>query len=235
MAVCAQKRDQAAVKSFFPCALGLAALIGGCAGAPAPEWQSGAHVALEKFRQNYLEGNIPLAEHYFAEARMSISATGRLDLAARAELIRCALATASLSDEPCAEFDALRSYVTAEERAYAQFLAGRWQDLRARELPEPYRGVVKAGSEASQNREIGRIEDPVSRLVAAGAAFRAGRLSPAGVATAIDTASAQGFRRPLLAHLNVQAKLAEQAGDTAALETIRRRIELVSQSPPAGK
>jgi hypothetical protein len=33
----------------------------------------------------------------------------------------------------------------------------------------------------------------------------------------------------------VQAKLAEQAGDTAALETIRRRIELVSQPLPDGR
>jgi hypothetical protein len=223
------------VKVFSLSALGLAALLGGCAGAPVPEWQSEAHISLEKFRQNYLEGNTRLAERHFAEARMSISATGRLDLAARAELIRCALATASLSDEPCAQFEALRNFATEEEKAYAQFLAGRWQDLRARDLPEPYRGVVTAGSEASQNRAIGRIEDPVSRLVAAGAAFRAGRLSPAGVATAIDTASAQGFRRPLLAYLNVQAKLAEQAGDTAALETIRRRIELVSQPLPDGR
>ena len=235
MAVCAQKRDQIAVKAFCLSALCLAALIGGCAGALAPEWQSGAHVALEKFRQNYLEGNTRLAERYFAEAKLSISATGRLDLAARAELIRCALATASLSDDACAEFEALRSYVTAEERAYAQFLAGHWQDLRAQDLPEPYRGIVTGGGEASLNREIGRIEDPVSRLVAAGALFRAGRLSPVGVATAIDTASAQGYRRPLLAYLNVQAKLAEQAGDSAALETIRRRIELVSQPLPDGR
>jgi len=235
MAVCAQKRDQTAVKAFSFSALCLSALIGGCAGALAPEWQSGAHVALEKFRQNYLEGNTRLAERYFAEAKLSISATGRLDLAARAELIRCALATASLSDDACAEFEALRSYVTAEERAYARFLTGHWQDLRARELPEPYRGVVTGASEASQNREIGRIEDPVSRLVAAGAAFRAGRLSPVGVATAIDTASTQGYRRPLLAYLSVQAKLAEQGGDSAALETIRRRIELVSQPQPDGR
>jgi hypothetical protein len=125
--------------------------------------------------------------------------------------------------------------VTAEERAYAQFLAGHWQDLRAQDLLEPYRGIVTGGGEASLNREIGRIEDPVSRLVAAGALFRAGRLSPVGVATAIDTASAQGYRRPLLAYLNVQAKLAEQAGDPAALETIRRRIELVSQPLPDGR
>ncbi|HEV8644980.1 MAG TPA: hypothetical protein VGR01_05370 [Burkholderiales bacterium] len=64
---------------------------------------------------------------------------------------------------------------------------------------------------------------------------RIARLSPTGVATAIDTAAAQGFRSPLPAYLNVQATVAEQAGDAAALATIRQRIELVSQSPPGGR
>lgn len=185
MAVCAQDGDQAAVRAFSLSALGVAALLGGCVGAPAPQWQSETHLSLEKFRQNYLEGDTRLAERYFAEARMNISATGQLDLAARAELIRCALATASLSDEPCTQFEALRRFATEEEKAYARFLAGR--------------------------------------------------LSPAGVATAVDTASAQGFRRPLLAYLTVQAKLAEKAGDSASLATIRRRIELVSQPLPDGR
>jgi hypothetical protein len=58
---------------------------------------------------------------------------------------------------------------------------------------------------------------------------RIARLSPTGVATAIDTASAQGFRSPLPVYLNVQVKLAEQAADTAALETNYMRIELASQ------
>ena len=38
--------------------------------------------------------------------------------------------------------------------------------------------------------------------------------------------------RPLLAYLNVQAKRAEAAGDSTALESIRKRIDLVYQSLP---
>jgi hypothetical protein len=43
---------------------------------------------------------------------------------------------------------------------------------------------------------------------------------------AINTASAQGWRRAVLAWLNVQLQRAEQAGDTAEAERLRRRIKL---------
>jgi hypothetical protein len=73
--------------------------------------------------------------------------------------------------------------------------------------------------------------DPLSRLVAAGALFQSGRASPAVVAQAVDTASAQGWRRPLLAWLGVQARLAEQASDADGAARIRRRIQLVQGKP----
>ncbi|MDL1863285.1 hypothetical protein FBR04_19980 [Betaproteobacteria bacterium PRO7] len=71
------------------------------------------------------------------------------------------------------------------------------------------------------------IEDPLARLVAAGVVFRANRATPATIALAIETASAQGWRRPLLAWLNVQLLRAEKAGDRAEAERLRRRIGLV--------
>jgi len=45
---------------------------------------------------------------------------------------------------------------------------------------------------------------------------------------AIDTASDQGWRRPLLAWLGVQAQRAEAAGDAQEEQRIRRRIALAS-------
>jgi hypothetical protein len=68
----------------------------------------------------------------------------------------------------------------------------------------------------------------VSRLVAAGAQLRAGRLTPESITTAIDTASAQGWRRPLLAWLTLQERRAQAAGDTTAAAALRRRIDLVA-------
>ena len=68
---------------------------------------------------------------------------------------------------------------------------------------------------------------PLSRLVSLGVKLNGGNITPREIAAAIDIASAQGWRRPLLAWLGVQEKRAEAAGDREALERIRRRIALV--------
>ena len=71
------------------------------------------------------------------------------------------------------------------------------------------------------------IDDPLSRLVAAGVLFEAGRADPQVIAIAIATASAQGWRRPLLAWLGVELRRAEQSGAVGDADRLRRRIALV--------
>ena len=211
-------------------------LLAACAGGPMPpEWHTQSHASLERFRQQYLEGNSRLAQRSFAQAKAAVAATGRPELAARAELVRCALATAALDSDACEGFDAIRNEATADDQAYRAFLSGQWQAQDAARLPLQYRAVASARDETARNNAMQRIADPVSRLVAAGALFRLAQLSPEGLGTAVGTASAQGYRRPLLAYLNVQAKRAEAAGDSAVLESIRKRIDLVYQSLPETK
>jgi hypothetical protein len=72
------------------------------------------------------------------------------------------------------------------------------------------------------------IEDPLSRLIAAGVLFRSGQASPQVLVLATETASAQGWRRPLLAWLGVQAARAEQAGAAEEAQRIRRRMALAA-------
>ena len=67
--------------------------------------------------------------------------------------------------------------------------------------------------------------------MAAGVLLRAGRANPEVIALAVDTASSQGWRRPLLAWLNLQVQHAEQAGATAEAERLRRRIEWTLKPP----
>jgi hypothetical protein len=175
----------------------------GCGGGPAPPaWQGSAKSSLDAFQQAYLRGDTRIAEAEFKLARAELASTGNATLVARAELTRCAVRTASLEFDDCPAFEKLRADAGAEERAYADFLAGR---------------AVRAAA-----------DEPLSRLIASGVQFKSGKATPETIATAIDISSAQGWRRPLLAWLGVQEKRAEAAGDAAALERIRRRIALVS-------
>ncbi|HEY8070067.1 MAG TPA: hypothetical protein VIF38_14395 [Burkholderiales bacterium] len=178
-------------------------LLAACGGGPAPaDWQLNAVAAMSAFQQDYLVGDTKTADIEFARLKNEISASGRGDLAARAELVRCAARTASLEFDDCPGFAAWRADAGPEELAYYEFLAGR---------------AERAAADA-----------PLSRLVSAGVQFKSGKITPEGISAAIDIASAQGWRRPLLAWLGVQEKRAEAAGDGAALEKIRRRIALVS-------
>ena len=195
MAVPAKTRYQAAVA--------LVALVAGCSNnPPVPGWQQNAFDSMQVFQQLYLSGDTAGADTEFKRARSELTATGRADLVARAELIRCAAEVASLVFEPCKGFEPLRPDAGAEERAYAAYLEGR-------------------GPHSPTN-------EPFSRLVAYGVQMRTASIDPQAIANAVEISSSQGWRRPLLAWLGVQLKRAEQAGDSETATRLKRRIELVS-------
>ncbi len=198
-----------------------------CTRPTVPEWEERAHEAFEQYRRDYFDGE-PSADRQLQRAADALASTGKVELRARGELIRCALATAALDFDRCSSWQALQADASAEDRAYGTLLSGKFDAVDVKAVPPQYVDLAKARDAGARNGALAKIEDPVSRLVGAGAVFRAGDLSPAGVELAVATASEQGWRRPLLAWLTAQARLAEAAGDTAALERTRRRIEVVA-------
>lgn len=211
--------------------LAAAALLSACGSNPVPpDWQLASRAAMLNYQSAYFAGNARAAESELARARAELSATGRPELAARAELFRCALQTASLEfnelSDGCPDYRRYAADAAAPERAYAAYLSGNWQGLNAADLPPPQQPVLARGSEA-----LPSIEDPLARLVATGVLLRTARITSAGIASAIDAASANGWRRPLLAWLGVELKRAEAAGDSEAAARLRRRIELAGEHP----
>ena len=177
-------------------------LAAACAGGPpAPDWQLNARQSLSAFERYYLAGDAR-AETEFSLARRELASTGREDLVARAELVRCAVQVASLEFGDCPGFQALKAGAGAAERDYAEYLAGKGSPPQS--------------------------DEPLSELVSLGVRLRAASIDPGGIARAVDIASSQGWRRPLLAWLGVQEKRARDAGEVEAARAIRRRMELVS-------
>jgi len=211
-----------------------AVLLSACGGGPrVPDWQMNAHQSLERAQAAYLSGKDTVEKTEFARAREQIASTGKVELIIRIELARCAARVAALSFGECPGFEALRADASPADAAYANYIAGRAQASEAALLPEPQRAVLAAGGDEAAAKAVAAIPDPLSRLVAAGAVFRANRATPAVLDTAVETASAQGWKRPLLAWLNVQAMRAEKAGDSAEAARLRRRMVLV-EGPIAG-
>jgi hypothetical protein len=220
-----------------------ALLLGACASAPPPpDWQSQSFAALRSYTSAYLSGNTRVAEVEFERAKAEIARTGRPDLMARIELLRCATQVASLVLAPCTGFEALAQDAAAAEQAYANLIAGRWATLQAAQLPAHYRALVtqsqlEAGQPAkpaptantpSQNK-LHQIEDPLARLVAAGAMIQREPLNSAEIELAVETAAAQGWRRPLLGWLGVQLKQQQAASEADAAAKTQRRIDLILQ------
>jgi len=210
-------------------ALALAALAACSSGPPVPDWKMNAQSSVERFQSAYLSGNALVEQTEFRRARSQVAGTGKLELVARIELLRCATRVASLAFEDCVGFDALQADATAADRAYAAWLAGKAQAADAALLPEAQRAAASAGSDTAAASAVAAIKDPLSQLVAAGVLLRSGRATPQLLDTAVATASDQGWRRPLLAWLGVQRLRAEQAGDTQAAQQIARRMAIVEQ------
>jgi len=210
------------IKLSFAAALAL--LLTACGSGPLqPDWQNDAHQSLSSFSAAYLSGNTRLAETEFKRARSELTRTGRLDLVARAELFRCGVQVASLEFNDCPGFAALAADAGKAERDYADFLQGK--TVAPALLPAQYRAV--AGKEKGA---LSSVEPPLSRLIAAGVLLCSGRLNPAGIAVAVDTASDQGWRRALLVWLEIQARQAESSGDHDTASHARRRAELAGGS-----
>lgn len=211
------------MKTSIRCMLVCAAvMLGACAGAPpAPDWQLNAHGAAERAMEAYLSGDDAVAESAWARARAEVARTGRPELAARLALLRCAAEVASVQSGPCSAFEALRVDASAQDAAYADYLAGQTDPVRVALLPEAQRAAAR------DVQAIAAIADPLSRLVAAGAALRAGRATPQTLVLATDTASAQGWRRPLLAWLLLRQERARSLGDADLGAALQRRIDLV--------
>lgn len=213
---------------FAPLAC-LALLLAACSSTPPPpDWQVSAQGSLKLAINAYFAGETKVADVEFARVRNEVASTGRLDLAARAELVRCAAQAAALDFGPCDNYQKLAADAAAPERAYAAFLSGQWSGVDAALLPKHYQPLLAGNPSVDALRAV---PDPLARLVAAAVLLRKGQLSPEGLRVAGDTASDQGWRRAVLAWLGAQAELADKAGNTAEAQRLRRRIALAAGQP----
>ncbi len=202
-------------------------LLAGCGSKPRqPDWLVNADGAQDRFERAYLSGNDRLAETEFTRFRTEVSSTAQPGLLARAELTRCAVHVASLDLAPCSGFEALRADAPDAERAYAAFLAGRASPDQAKLLPEDYRPIAAGEGGAAA---LKKIKTPLPRVIAAAVLLRMEKADPEVLQIATDTASEQGWRRPVMAWLGAQAMRAEKAGATEEAARLRRRMQIAAE------
>lgn len=202
----------------------------GSSGPPVPDWKSDSVDFIERYKKHALLGENILAERYFQQALRATGGAGRVSETGRLWLVHCATRRASLLDDDCSEYvDLAKVNTSAEDRAYYQFVMLNWSGLDASKLPAHYALLVK--SEPTQvNAQIAAIEDPLSRLLAASLVTLRGQADHATLVLAMETASTQGWRQPLLTYLKVLEKSAIERGETNEQQTYALRIRLIEEA-----
>ncbi|MGQ9725076.1 MAG: hypothetical protein ACUVVU_06955, partial [Tepidimonas sp.] len=198
--------------------LAISVALSACGAAPVAAGRIETRHAVDRATEATLAGRLRAAEQNWQAAANAAAASGRADALARVALARCAVEQAALVWDGCPAARAYLADAGPQERAYAAYLGALSEaslpaggDAFVQALPPPHRPIAQMlrvdGLPAELTRELASIDEPLARLVAGGVAWRAGRLDAAGVALMVDTASEQGWRRPLAAWLGVQARL----------------------------
>jgi len=219
------------MKKYFSVMIAL--LICACSQVTVPVWKDKGSRNLEEYKISFLAGKEDASEPHFIKARKEIAAGNDLNLLAIAYLTKYALHTASLESFDTAEFAKLhRLEPNPANMAYCHFLKGNFGAVDLKLLPAHYAGIMKAAAGKDvilAAREISTIGDPLSRLIACGVWVRYMPYDENILQTAINTASANGWRRPLWAYLaKLQAYYLEHGQDAKA-GVVKDRLELLKK------
>lgn len=224
----------------------LVGFLAGCGTAkPPPPWQAKTLSASDAAVSAYLQGQVKMAAIQMKQAQFSASSTGRPEAVYKLNLLQCALDVSSLGATPCPRpedvgirSDSFEPAIRFDLEAYRAYLLGDSLDEIAQaRLPETQRAAAALAvttDAAEALKVLVAIEEPLSRLVAAGVWLRrqnaASSAQTGVIALAIDTASQQGWRRPLAAWLTRQIRIAQAAGDTATVQRAQARLAIVLDS-----
>lgn len=205
-----------------------------CGGSqPIPQWKDTTSRQLENYKINFLTDKEGIDEPHFIKARNAISSNNDLQLLAKAYLMKYALHTAVLEDFDDRDFlriDKLEPNVA--NRAYYDLLKGNISQLNEANLKPAYQKLLhlmRDKNVSAATKEIASIDDPLSRLIACGIWVKYMPYNENIIKLAIDTASQDGWRRPLWAYLNKLQKYYLDRQETDKAETIKERLELLKK------
>lgn len=210
----------------------LVVALSACGGGPkTPDWKLDSVSQMERYKKAELKGQNTLAENHFKQALAAAGSSARVEDAARLHLVRCATRQASLGIEPCTGYLELARLAPApDDEAYHRFISGQWDGMEVGRLPAQYRDFAANRDPAKNYGILQKIRDPLSRLVAISVAVMRGQADDATLGLAADTASEQGWRKPLLVYLKLLEKQAGLKGAQDAQEKLRARIKLLENA-----
>jgi hypothetical protein len=206
-------------------------LFSGCGSKQIPDWTNAAFNQLDAYKKGDLAGNTFIADLHFKKATEEIKKSGNLEILARAYLTKYAVRVAVLEKIDDREYLAIEKIQpSAANRNFHEFLKGNFDHVDQDLLPEQYHGFLTAfrsRKEDSLADELLKIEDPLSRLIAAGLLVRLDRYDERCLQIAIETASKNGWKKALLVYLETIQKYYEKKKEPEKAANTRKKIDLI--------
>lgn len=206
----------------------------GCGGSKQiPEWRVHSYDQLENYKKNYLSGKDRIAELQFNKAVDEIKKSGNLEILGMAHLTKYAVRIALLEAHDEREYlsiEALES--VSRNRTFYNFLRGSFDKVDETLLPKQYHGVLRILRKSTfegASHEMSKMEDPLSRLIAAGLFVQKNTYDEGVLKIAVDTAAQNGWKKALLAYLEKLALFYEAKKESAKAANITQRIQLLKK------
>ncbi len=206
-------------------------LIGCGSSKPVPEWRDASFNLLDNYKKNYLSGKERIAEAYFNKAVEEVKSSGDLDILARTYLTKYACQVAVLAafdDNEFLRIDAAEPIL--RNKSFYNFLKGDFESIDENQLPEQYMGFLRAfkgGNQDEIDREISKIDNPLSKLIATGLLVQKNKMDETELTFAIDIASQNGWKKPLLAYLARLQSYYEMTNRPDKAARVSERIQLI--------
>lgn len=209
----------------------ISCIITGCASKPIPDWRYEGFGQLENYKKNYLKGKDQIAEFHYRKALEEVKRSGDLKLISKVYLTKYALKVAILEDINDSEYPDIEVIEPdSENRNFFVFLKGNLSIVDAKLLPNQYSSFMNAaavGKEAPINNAIAKIGDPLSTLIATGITVKKNIYNEETLQTAIGTASANGWQKPLLAYLEKLQQFYETNNEKEKASKVQQKIKAI--------
>ena len=201
---------------------------------PTPDWALEAQSASERAVKAYLQGDTRVAEAEWRKAFAQVSATGQPSQMARLALLQCAAQVAALEFTDCPHYQRYAAGAQPAEQAYARYLQVQHTAQDVALLPKAQQAVARQVLAGQAGQSAPAVEAAaLSQLTTAGVAVRAGHLELAGVQQAVQLASAQGWRRSVMAWLLLEQRLHQAAGNAAGVQAVELRLQVLQNAEVA--
>lgn len=214
------------------CLMMLSILLVGCGSSkPVPDWTDASFNQLDNYKKSYLSGKERIAEAYFNKAVDEIKNGGDLDILARAYLTKYACQVAVLEafdDSEYLRIDAVEPVL--QNKIFYGFLNGAFDSVDEKLLPQQYEGFLRAfksGKKEDVAREISKMDNPLSKLIAVGLLVKKNKDEEIDLKFAIDIASQNGWKKALLAYLGKLQSFYMTNNDPDKAAHVEARIQLI--------